>query len=71
MQTQRITESTEKEQPESFGTDPMGWTWQIAAPVPVSPEQIRREAAKYGRTRAPIEPPVALSVRSLAERRAA
>lgn len=54
-----------------IGTDPMGWTWQIAKPVPVSPEQIRREARKYGRTHAPGQLPIVFRARPLTERRAA
>jgi hypothetical protein len=71
MHTQPITETIEKHQPASLGTDGMGWTWQIARPVPVSPEQIRREARKYGRTHAPGQLPIRFRARPLAERRAA
>lgn len=65
------TETTEMHQPASCGTDPMGWTWQIARPVPVSPEQIKREAAKVGRSHVPGQMPIPFWARPLAERRAA
>ena len=65
------TETTEMHQPEGIGIGATGWTWQIAKPVPVSPEQIRREARKYGRTHPPGQLPIVFRARPLAERRAA
>lgn len=71
VQNECTTETIEMQQPPSFGTDGMGWTWQIATPVPVSPEQIEWEAAKVGRTHAPGQLPLRFRARPLAERRAA